>query len=667
MSLLKKINLNDLKQIFHSKRFIVYSNLTLFAASVFIWKIFWPEINRCQSLQVSVLVLSLVLPLTLAVKEKIRFLFLAACIFTSISLFWYNIDHLPEILLKQNIIMLNISGIIFLILFLLIFKIKMPDLCRKIMFCIYAGIMSLPLLCYFSFDWNRMLNAYHVSFLLGDVWEYFWNNHDIRFALVGLGIRLTVLLACMFIMQLPFPAPKFRCNWYAMTFVALTSLFLLYESRLFYLISEQLSFPLANTRKGTYRKISNSLTDGSYEVKNAGVPGLYFLIIGESHEYKPAYRALCRKETFFKSIHNDPDYFVFKNVSWIQDVENNYLNYAGRSDMNVCNMMSLAPQLVSRASLANAPDFLDVMQFLKYKSLFIHNVGQWLSFNITMHAMFKRADFSLVTDNKSYGRKYWKKGFQVDNEIPDNLQRMYRENVFDKKRSFTVIKPLGLHGGDVIIPEDFARKHNDMDEQELGLLYYDEILAKIISVLRSFPETRAIVYCSDHGVDEKDIVMFVYLSDELQRLRPELAGKIKKLSEEKFCNFHIDRLLFEIMDISVSKKQPPQGGIINNHSPVGRSARRKAPCQLRCYITFPVSNRRENRAMKTRESPGGVMFNFSCSGLMDSELFQKITASAALEANVEARIVGKFTQSPDHPVLLSVPETFYLKGLCTVI
>ena len=66
-------------------------------------------------------------------------------------------------------------------------------------------------------------------------------------------------------------------------------------------------------------------------------------------------------------------------------------------------------------------------------------------------------------------------------------------------------------------------------------------------------------------------------------------------------------------------------------------------------------------------NPGGVMFNFSCSGLMDSDLFQKITASAALDANVDARIIGKFTQSPDHPVLLSVPETFYLKGLCTAI
>ena len=66
-------------------------------------------------------------------------------------------------------------------------------------------------------------------------------------------------------------------------------------------------------------------------------------------------------------------------------------------------------------------------------------------------------------------------------------------------------------------------------------------------------------------------------------------------------------------------------------------------------------------------NPGGVLFNFSCSGLMESELFQKITASAALDAGVDARIIGKLTQAQDHPVRLSVPETFYLKGLVTVI
>ena len=65
--------------------------------------------------------------------------------------------------------------------------------------------------------------------------------------------------------------------------------------------------------------------------------------------------------------------------------------------------------------------------------------------------------------------------------------------------------------------------------------------------------------------------------------------------------------------------------------------------------------------------PGGVLFNFSCSGLMTAELFQKITASAALEAGVDARIIGHLEQSPDHPTLLSVPETFYLKGLISAL
>ena len=65
--------------------------------------------------------------------------------------------------------------------------------------------------------------------------------------------------------------------------------------------------------------------------------------------------------------------------------------------------------------------------------------------------------------------------------------------------------------------------------------------------------------------------------------------------------------------------------------------------------------------------PGGTLFNFSCSGLMTADLFQKITASAALEAGVEAKIIGRLEQSPDHPTLLSVPETFYLKGLISSV
>lgn len=61
--------------------------------------------------------------------------------------------------------------------------------------------------------------------------------------------------------------------------------------------------------------------------------------------------------------------------------------------------------------------------------------------------------------------------------------------------------------------------------------------------------------------------------------------------------------------------------------------------------------------------PGGVLVTFSCSGGVSRDLFQKIVAGAALDANVDMRIVDQLSQSPDHPVLMSFPESFYLKGL----
>lgn len=61
--------------------------------------------------------------------------------------------------------------------------------------------------------------------------------------------------------------------------------------------------------------------------------------------------------------------------------------------------------------------------------------------------------------------------------------------------------------------------------------------------------------------------------------------------------------------------------------------------------------------------PGGILVTFSCSGGIDAALFQKIVASAALDAGVEAQIVEYLSQGPDHPVALNFPEGAYLKGL----
>jgi 23S rRNA (cytosine1962-C5)-methyltransferase len=61
--------------------------------------------------------------------------------------------------------------------------------------------------------------------------------------------------------------------------------------------------------------------------------------------------------------------------------------------------------------------------------------------------------------------------------------------------------------------------------------------------------------------------------------------------------------------------------------------------------------------------PGGILVTFSCSGGIDASLFQKIIASAALDAGVDAQIMEYLSQAPDHPVALNFPEGAYLKGL----
>jgi len=60
---------------------------------------------------------------------------------------------------------------------------------------------------------------------------------------------------------------------------------------------------------------------------------------------------------------------------------------------------------------------------------------------------------------------------------------------------------------------------------------------------------------------------------------------------------------------------------------------------------------------------GGMLATFSCSGLMEMDLFQKIIADAAADAHRRVQIIERFGQPADHPVNTAFPEGQYLKGL----
>ncbi len=60
-------------------------------------------------------------------------------------------------------------------------------------------------------------------------------------------------------------------------------------------------------------------------------------------------------------------------------------------------------------------------------------------------------------------------------------------------------------------------------------------------------------------------------------------------------------------------------------------------------------------------NPGGILVTCTCSHHVDEATFGEVVYAAALDAQAQISVVEKRMQGRDHPVLLGVPETYYLK------
>ena len=68
------------------------------------------------------------------------------------------------------------------------------------------------------------------------------------------------------------------------------------------------------------------------------------------------------------------------------------------------------------------------------------------------------------------------------------------------------------------------------------------------------------------------------------------------------------------------------------------------------------------RALRMLDS-GGVLVTCSCSHHFSEAMLLETVAAAALDAGRTLRVLERRMQAADHPVLLTVPETLYLKCL----
>ena len=77
--------------------------------------------------------------------------------------------------------------------------------------------------------------------------------------------------------------------------------------------------------------------------------------------------------------------------------------------------------------------------------------------------------------------------------------------------------------------------------------------------------------------------------------------------------------------------------------------------------------KRLNTLGMQKVKPGGLLFTFSCSQVIDQDLFTNTVTAAGMESGRNARILYRLSQGPDHPVNLFHPEGSYLKGLVLML
>ena len=59
--------------------------------------------------------------------------------------------------------------------------------------------------------------------------------------------------------------------------------------------------------------------------------------------------------------------------------------------------------------------------------------------------------------------------------------------------------------------------------------------------------------------------------------------------------------------------------------------------------------------------PGGYLITCSCSYNVNEEMFASVIQEASVDSHTPVTLIEKRMQGRDHPILIGVPETYYLK------
>jgi len=133
-------------------------------------------------------------------------------------------------------------------------------------------------------------------------------------------------------------------------------------------------------------------------------------------------------------------------------------------------------------------------------------------------------------------------------------------------------------------------------------------------------------------------------------------ASLNGLSEKcSFENANVFDWLKAQTQTRLNEKILPRFDLIILDPPSFTRTRESVPDALRGYKEIHI------RALKLLKS-SGTLLTYCCSHHVDRDTFEEVVMSAAFDARRILRRVDTFGQSPDHPVIPTIPETEYLKG-----
>ncbi|MHA6247887.1 class I SAM-dependent rRNA methyltransferase [Pontibacter sp. CAU 1760] len=255
--------------------------------------------------------------------------------------------------------------------------------------------------------------------------------------------------------------------------------------------------------------------------------------------------------------------------------------------------------------------------------------------------------------------------YLVREHITRALQEIYGDRlraIYDKSAESLPAKAhiapvngylFGESNGGVVVTENENKFFVDWESGQKTGFFIDqrenrELLARYVkdkSVLNTFCYTGGFsVYALNAGAKEVHSV-------DVSKKAIELTIKNGELSQapEKHEAFAMDTFDF-------LKGKEDQYDVIILDPPAFAKSQKVRHNALMGY-------KRLNADAMKKIKPGGILFTFSCSQVVDKYLFNSTVMAAAIEAGRTIKIMHHLSQPADHPISIFHPEGEYLKGL----